>query len=100
VFGTWCNYEFGISFPTPTVFGDGALGELIPRRGRLRRPLIVTDAGLLNGCLSQLVVMVRQAKERIGSLGILIKKEDGVARQPAYTGNIVAMGNSHRGGSH
>ena len=37
------------SFPTPTVFGAGSLGELHDRLQRLRisRPLVVTDAGLL-----------------------------------------------------
>ncbi len=37
------------SFPTPTVFGVGALAELPGRLRRLsvRRPLVVTDAGLL-----------------------------------------------------
>jgi alcohol dehydrogenase class IV len=37
------------SFPTPTLFGAGALAELPERLRRLRigRPLVVTDAGLL-----------------------------------------------------
>src|SRR5437762_216722 len=38
------------SFPTTTLFGAGALAEL-PERCRqlgIRRPLVVTDAGLLN----------------------------------------------------
>ena len=37
------------SFPTPTLFGVGALGELPARLARLgiRRPLVVTDPGLL-----------------------------------------------------
>src|SRR4051794_34996235 len=37
------------SFPTPTLFGAGALGELPIRNQRLgiRRPLVVTDPGLL-----------------------------------------------------
>ena len=37
------------SFPTPTLFGTGALGELPARLARLgiRRPLVVTDAGLV-----------------------------------------------------
>ncbi len=37
------------SFPTPTVFGAGALAELPDRLQRLRvsRPLVVTDPGLL-----------------------------------------------------
>ncbi|MEK7707528.1 MAG: iron-containing alcohol dehydrogenase [Verrucomicrobiota bacterium] len=37
------------SFPTPTLFGAGALGELPVRMKRLgiQRPLVVTDAGLL-----------------------------------------------------
>src|SRR5579862_6306690 len=38
------------SFPTPTLFGAGALAELpqrLPRLG-LHRPLVVTDPGLLN----------------------------------------------------
>jgi len=37
------------SFPTPTVFGAGALAELPERLQRLRihRPLVVTDPGLL-----------------------------------------------------
>ena len=37
------------SFPTPTVFGVGALAELPPRGKRLgmHRPLVVTDSGLL-----------------------------------------------------
>lgn len=37
------------SFPTPTVFGSGAVSELPSRAQRLglRRPLVVTDAGLL-----------------------------------------------------
>jgi 4-hydroxybutyrate dehydrogenase len=36
------------SFPTPTLFGPGALAELSPRLARLgiRRPLVVTDAGV------------------------------------------------------
>ena len=37
------------SFPTPTVFGPGAVGELrarLPALG-MRRPLVVTDAGLV-----------------------------------------------------
>jgi 4-hydroxybutyrate dehydrogenase len=38
------------SFPTPTLFGAGALAELPARMQRLRieRPLIVTDPGLVN----------------------------------------------------
>lgn len=38
------------SFPTQTLFGPGTLGELPARMGRLamKRPLVVTDAGLLN----------------------------------------------------
>ncbi|PYI80225.1 MAG: alcohol dehydrogenase [Verrucomicrobia bacterium] len=38
------------SFPTTTVFGPGTLSELPDRLGKLgvRRPLVVTDAGLLN----------------------------------------------------
>jgi len=38
------------SFPTPTLFGAGALAELPQRAKRLglHRPLVVTDAGLLN----------------------------------------------------
>src|SRR6266404_1459533 len=37
------------SFPTPTLFGAGALAELPTRRKALgiRRPLVVTDAGLI-----------------------------------------------------
>lgn len=38
------------SFPTPTLFGVGAIQEL-PARGQrlgIQRPLVVTDAGLLN----------------------------------------------------
>jgi len=37
------------SFPTPTLFGPGALAELPARLARLgiQRPLVVTDAGLL-----------------------------------------------------
>src|SRR6266853_1694412 len=37
------------SFPTPTLFGAGALAELPPRSKSLgiRRPLVVTDAGLV-----------------------------------------------------
>ena len=37
------------AFPTLTLFGVGALGELAPRLKRLgiQRPLVVTDAGLL-----------------------------------------------------
>jgi 4-hydroxybutyrate dehydrogenase len=37
------------SFPTPTLFGAGALGELSARLPKLgmKRPLIVTDGGLL-----------------------------------------------------
>ena len=38
------------SFPTPTLFGVGAIQEL-PARGKrlgIQRPLVVTDAGLLN----------------------------------------------------
>jgi len=38
----------GFSFPTPTRFGAGALRELPQHLARLgvRRPLVVTDAGL------------------------------------------------------
>lgn len=38
------------SFPTATLFGAGTLGELAPRLARLgiKRPLVVTDAGLLD----------------------------------------------------
>lgn len=38
------------SFPTPTLFGPGALAELSTRCARLNlnRPLVVTDQGLLN----------------------------------------------------
>ncbi len=38
------------SFPTTTLFGPGTLGELPARMVRLgiKRPLVVTDAGLLN----------------------------------------------------
>jgi 4-hydroxybutyrate dehydrogenase len=38
------------SFPTTTLFGAGALGELIGRSQRLgiKRPLVVTDSGLIN----------------------------------------------------
>jgi len=38
------------SFPTPTLLGSGAISELPARAQRLglRRPLVVTDAGLLN----------------------------------------------------
>jgi len=37
------------SFPTPTLYGAGALGELPARLGQIsiRRPLVVTDPGLL-----------------------------------------------------
>src|SRR5438874_12723294 len=37
------------SFPTPTLFGAGALSELPPRLRSfgIARPLVVTDAGLL-----------------------------------------------------
>src|SRR5437016_8035942 len=38
------------SFPTPTLFGAGALAEL-PRRSQvlgMKRPLVVTDSGLVN----------------------------------------------------
>src|SRR6185369_8244589 len=37
------------SFPTPTVFGAGAIAELPSRieRLRIKRPLVVTDPGLL-----------------------------------------------------
>ena len=37
------------SFPTPTLYGPGAIAELPERNRRLRieRPLVVTDAGLL-----------------------------------------------------
>lgn len=40
----------GFSFPTPTLFGTGAISELPARAQKLglRRPLVVTDAGLLN----------------------------------------------------
>ncbi len=36
------------SFPTPTIFGPGAISELVSRLPRLglRRPLVVTDAGV------------------------------------------------------
>ena len=38
------------SFPTPTLFGAGAVSELVARCQRLsiRRPLVVTDGGLVN----------------------------------------------------
>src|SRR5678815_652356 len=54
------------SFPTPTVFGAGAIGELIPRLPRLglKRPLIVTDAGLVTtDAFSQLVKVMGEAGE-------------------------------------
>jgi alcohol dehydrogenase class IV len=37
------------SFPTPTLFGSGAIAELTARAQRLgmRRPLVVTDAGVM-----------------------------------------------------
>ena len=37
------------SFPTPTLYGPGTLGELPARMARLgfKRPLVVTDAGVL-----------------------------------------------------
>jgi alcohol dehydrogenase class IV len=43
------------SFPTPTVFGAGALSELPARAKRLgmNRPLVVTDPGLLNSSAFQ-----------------------------------------------
>jgi 4-hydroxybutyrate dehydrogenase len=46
------------SFPTPTLFGPGALGELPPRCRRLgiRRPLVVTDPGLLPTAAFQALV--------------------------------------------
>src|SRR5687767_940483 len=39
----------GFSFPTATIFGAGAIGELPTRLKQMgsRRPLVVTDPGLL-----------------------------------------------------
>ena len=38
------------AFPTPTLFGPGTIGEIPTRLTRLgiTRPLVVTDAGLVN----------------------------------------------------
>ena len=54
------------SFPTPTVFGVGALGELVSRLPRLglRRPLVVTDAGLVKtDAFAQLARVMGEAGE-------------------------------------
>jgi 4-hydroxybutyrate dehydrogenase len=54
------------SFPTPTVFGTGALGELVSRLPRLgiNRPLVVTDAGLLKtAAYAQLAQILGEAGE-------------------------------------
>src|SRR5215212_8612700 len=54
--GTGRHYAAGqmmslvtFSFPTPTIFGAGALSELPARLQKLgvRRPLVVTDGGLV-----------------------------------------------------
>ena len=57
------------SFPTPTLFGVGALSELPERAQRLglRRPLVVTDAGLLSAepfrALAQTLGEARREKD-------------------------------------
>ena len=54
------------SFPTPTVFGVGAVGELVSRLPRLglRRPLVVTDAGLVTtDAFAQLAKVMGEAGE-------------------------------------
>jgi alcohol dehydrogenase class IV len=54
------------SFPTPTVFGAGALSEL-PERGRrlgIKRPLVVTDAGLVSTPTFQALASVLEEKRR------------------------------------
>lgn len=57
------------SFPTPTLFGAGALSELPQRMNRLgiRHPLVVTDSGLLNTdafqALSKVLGREAQGKE-------------------------------------
>lgn len=57
------------SFPTPTIFGAGAVGEL-PARGKrlgINRPLVVTDSGLLGTgafqALAQALGTVAQGKD-------------------------------------
>jgi 4-hydroxybutyrate dehydrogenase len=52
------------SFPTPILFGAGAVSELPARLSRLgiRRPLVVTDAGLLSTEAFQLVERVLGAE--------------------------------------
>ena len=54
------------SFPTPTVFGVGALSELPERLRRLRveRPLVVTDPGLLPTSAFQALSQALGEKQR------------------------------------
>ncbi|MHB8521722.1 MAG: iron-containing alcohol dehydrogenase [Limisphaerales bacterium] len=54
------------SFPTTTLFGAGTLGELPDRLKRIgiRRPLVVTDAGLLRADAFQLLEHTLEAGRR------------------------------------
>ncbi|HTL57267.1 MAG TPA: iron-containing alcohol dehydrogenase [Candidatus Limnocylindrales bacterium] len=54
------------SFPTPTLFGPGALSELSVRAASLgvRKPLVVTDPGLVNTAAFQALIKVLGATER------------------------------------
>ena len=53
------------SFPTPTLYGAGAVSELVARCQRLsiRRPLVVTDGGLVN------TPTFRAVSEALGAAG-------------------------------
>jgi alcohol dehydrogenase class IV len=54
------------SFPTPTVFGAGAIGEVVSRLPRMgvRRPLVVTDAGVARtDAFAQLAKVMGEAGE-------------------------------------
>jgi 4-hydroxybutyrate dehydrogenase len=53
------------SFPTPTLYGPGAISELVARCQKLsiRRPLVVTDGGLVN------TATFRAVAEALGAAG-------------------------------
>ncbi len=53
------------SFPTPTLYGPGAVSELVARCQKLsiRRPLVVTDGGLVN------TATFRAVAEALGAAG-------------------------------
>jgi alcohol dehydrogenase class IV len=56
----------GFSFPTPTLFGPGALTELPARAAKLgvRRPLVVTDPGLVKtAAFAALAKVLGEAKQ-------------------------------------